>query len=230
MYFISYIIIMIYMFIGRNRKLPLFLILSYALLFIHLYTIEISKYLGMLVLSMLNFYNYVKENKIKDLYLSGIYTSILIIFYMVLGDLNLFNYSILTYGILIVYLLIITRTIIYKYIDYIKTLEYIGLVTINLLSLMSYNNEINGIYYTSFLVLLTMFSYIKKYGPSFLVSIIFILINIFLLTREFWFSIPWWLYILIIGIILILFAMNNELKNKDLIKTKFNKIKEKFKL
>ena len=68
------------------------------------------------------------------------------------------------------------------------------------------------------LVLITIFSYIKKYGPIFLSSITAILVNVFILTRYFWFSIPWWVYMLVVGILLITFAMNNEakeVKNKN---------------
>ena len=55
-------------------------------------------------------------------------------------------------------------------------------------------------------------SYLKKLEPTFYISLVFIIINAFLLTRTFWFSLPWWLYLLIIGFVLILFATNNELQ------------------
>ena len=86
--------------------------------------------------------------------------------------------------------------------------------------------------YVTLLVILTIISYLYKLGPTFIVSIIFILINVILLTRNFWLSIPWYLYILLIGSILIAFAVNNELKSKKdkVIKSKLNDIKNKLNL
>ena len=55
-----------------------------------------------------------------------------------------------------------------------------------------------------------MYSYMKKYGAIFIVSILAILVNAILLTREFWLSIPWWIYLLLVGGILIGFAIKNE--------------------
>lgn len=86
--------------------------------------------------------------------------------------------------------------------------------------------------YVTLLVILTIISYLYKLGPTFIVSIIFILINVILLTRNFWLSIPWYLYILLIGSILIAFAVNNELNSKKdkVIKSKLNDIKNKLNL
>jgi len=41
-----------------------------------------------------------------------------------------------------------------------------------------------------------------------------ILLNVFVLTREFWASVPWWAYLLIIGATLIGFAIKNEVSEK----------------
>ena len=51
----------------------------------------------------------------------------------------------------------------------------------------------------------------KKYGAIFIVSILAILVNAILLTREFWLSIPWWIYLLLVGGILIGFAIKNNM-------------------
>ena len=73
------------------------------------------------------------------------------------------------------------------------------------------------------------FSYIKKFGPVFFTSLIAIILNIFLLTREFWFSVPWWIYMLTIGSALIMFAIKNELnenKDKEMLKKKMKTFKD----
>ena len=81
--------------------------------------------------------------------------------------------------------------------------------------------------YVILLLITTIFAYLKKFGPAFLVSIIFILINMFLLTRLFWLSIPWWIYILGVGLVLILFAVLNEINEKGTMKNKLIEIKNK---
>ena len=59
-----------------------------------------------------------------------------------------------------------------------------------------------------------MFSYVKKYGVIFITSLFTILGNAILLTRKFWFSVPWWIYLLLVGGILIAFATKNESESK----------------
>jgi uncharacterized protein (DUF983 family) len=74
-----------------------------------------------------------------------------------------------------------------------------------------------------------VFSYIKKFGPVFFTTAIAIIVNGFYLTQEFWFSIPWWVYMLVIGSILLAFAVRNELsenKEKELIKSKVKTFKD----
>ena len=79
------------------------------------------------------------------------------------------------------------------------------------------------------LVCIIIVSYMKKYGPIFFTSTIAVIVNVFLLTREFWFSVPWWIYMLLIGSTLIVFAVKNELnenKNREVIKDKMKSFKK----
>ena len=97
-----------------------------------------------------------------------------------------------------------------------------------MLAIASYSGETDGILFVLLIVGLVILSYIKKYGCLFLVSIGSILLNVFLLTREFWFSIPWWVYLLGIGSILIIFAIRNEAKEEKVnLGTIIKKIKDK---
>ena len=60
-------------------------------------------------------------------------------------------------------------------------------------------------------------------------SIIAILVNGFALTRQFWFSIPWWIYLLIVGGSLVGFAIKNEAnenKQKITVGSVLKKIKD----
>ena len=84
----------------------------------------------------------------------------------------------------------------------------------NLTSITSYLDEKDGMIFILFVVGILIYSYIQKYGILFVVSSINILLNAILLTREFWTSIPWWIYLLLIGSRLIAFAIKNESDDK----------------
>lgn len=146
---------------------------------------------------------------------------------MIISDIGLNEYTLFNRGFYLILVLLFTRTVVEnKNQDY-KILEYAFFIIINLDAISCYISELDGILFVSLLVLIMIISYLLKFGPSFICSIIFILLNAILLTREFWLSIPWWIYILLIGSILIIFAVINELNenNKKNLKNKLEKIK-----
>ena len=120
----------------------------------------------------------------------------------------------------------LTRTILKNYIKDIDAIEYIALGILYLYAIGDYYNELDGIMFVTIIIFLMFISYYKKYGAIFIVSLLAILANAILLTREFWLSIPWWIYLLAVGSILILFAVKNEsdenkfkgIKPQDIIK------------
>jgi len=79
----------------------------------------------------------------------------------------------------------------------------------------SFTNEYDGIIYVVLLTILVIVSYIYKFGPIFIVCLISIVLDSLILTRTIFGNIPWWIYILIIGSILIGFAIYNEAKDKN---------------
>ena len=152
------------------------------------------------------------------------YTLLLILYNFIISDLKLDDFTVLSMGIYIVYLLIISRDILKKYINDYKVLEYIASSFIYFITLFMYNSEFDGLLFVMFVVIIVMICYMYKFGPLLVVSLIAIVLNILLLTREFWLSIPWWIYILLIGSLLVAFAIYNEIKLK-----KDNDIKDKIK-
>ena len=60
---------------------------------------------------------------------------------------------------------------------------------------------------------LVVLGYLKKIGPMFLTSLITLVVSILKLTKDFWYSIPWYIYILALGSGLIVFAIKNELND-----------------
>lgn len=197
---------------GKN----FYIILFYIYVFFHLSCLEEIKYIGIILLLIGTFASYLsKDNVVKDIFKFILYLCLFKLYGFIIEDLNLINLTILTVGSYLVLLLISTRTILNKYSISYKVWEYLGSSLINLIAIITYTSEMDGIIYVMVLTLLVIISYIYKYGPIFIVCLISILLNVFILTRTFWFSIPWWLYILLVGSILIAFAIYNEIREKN---------------
>ncbi len=171
---------------------------------------------------------FMSSNKEKDLFKGLLYCGGLLLYCSIIDSLNLEYNSPIIIGITI-FTVLLFRTIIQKYIQSdLDIFEGIVLGIIYLSSMITYLNEFDGMIYVMFIVLLVIFSYVKKYGTLCMVSILAIIVNVLALTREFWFSIPWWIYLLVIGAILIGFAMKNESnENKLNIGETIKRIKEK---
>ena len=189
-------------------------------------TMDISIYFPYVLGLCISLAYFVLSDKNVIFKILSVITSLLL-YYKIINDLEL-KATIFTIGVLLIYTLFVTRNIMSKQDS--KVIEYILMILINLIAISFYTNEADGMVYVILLLIITIFSYLKKYGPAFLVSIIFILINMFLLTRLFWLSLPWWIYILGVGIILILFAVLNEINEKDNIKNKLIDFKNNLKL
>ena len=231
MYITSFIIISIICTQIYYKKTNTFIILFYIFTLFHIQNFNESKYISLIIFTIGTIIIYlIKENKVKDIFKGILYTCILVLFNFITTDLKLNNYTIFVYGPYLIWIPFITRTILKKYEEKnYKTWEYLSYILINYLSLTNYTSQMDGILYVFLLTIIVIISYTLKLGPIFIISIIAILINVLLLTRLFWLSIPWWIYILIIGSILISFAIYNELNDKkqkiniiDNIKNKLN--------
>ena len=130
-------------------------------------------------------------------------------------DLAINNISFINIGVSYLYLIIVIRRIICKYINRCDLIEYILFIGINIFAIYLYNSKVDGLLYIAFLTFLSFGGYLLKDKALVVSNLLFIFINIVLVTSSFWLSIPWWLYILIIGIILILFAISNERRKNN---------------
>ena len=173
-----------------------------------------------------------KNSKEQDFFKALLYSSGLSLYFAVIKELNLFEgYKSVDFIGVTIFAILLLKTILQKYIDKesFEILEFISLPTIYLFALINYLNEIDGMIFVLFLAVLTGFSFFDKDGKIFLTSILAIIINAFALTREFWLSLPWWFYLLILGIGLLAFAITNESRaNKKVSKEEniVNKIKD----
>lgn len=132
------------------------------------------------------------------------------LYYLVAEDLDILSYTIFYMLGMIVSGLYIIRAVIHPSSEYCDNIEYLFWTLIYASAITHYIDAIDGIIFTLLILAIIFYSYSKKYGATFLSGILALLANAFLLTREFWFSIPWWIYLLAIGGSLIGFAIKNE--------------------
>ena len=194
-------------------------------LFMTAFSVE-NKYFGAIVFLIWNFYNYFilfKETNYKNLFKIIIYINILVLYNFIIEDLKLNNYATVR---LLGYLIssIAIFDIVKDKID--GPFKEISVTIINLYALTAYLNNFDGMLFTLVLISIVIYSYYKKFGNLFMVAIVNIIINIFALTRIFWFSVPWWVYLLVVGSVLIGFAVKNEAnENKSISKGIVDNIK-----
>ena len=216
MFMISYLVFALLLYYTYYKKENRSLIIYFVYLLFHASVFDDSKYVIIFIFSLMSIVGYlIKEDKLKDVFKTFLYTCILLLIRFITYDLELDTISLLHYGPYFVWIICITRNIVKKYSNDYKVFEYISLVLINIIAISGFTDEMDGLVFVLLLTILVIIGYVLKYGPVFLISLIFILVNILLLTREFWLSLPWWLYILLIGAILISFAVYNELKDKN---------------
>ncbi len=208
-----------------KKKRIMYSVLYYLTAVSYILIYSQSKYFSLLLVSVGTFIAYlVKRNVRKDWFKAGLFVCGLILARFIIDDLYLDSTTMINIGVYILWLPLLTRLIIRKYsIEACKIIEYIANIIINIWAFCSYTSEYDGLLFVLLLMMVIIVSYCIKLGPVFLVSICSIIINVLILTREFWLAIPWWIYVLIIGIILISFAVYNEINAN---KKKNNVIKE----
>ena len=125
----------------------------------------------------------------------------------------------------IVFLHFITRKLKNQKLSSYKAIEYIGLICIYLTALSSILTAEDALIYLIMLAVLVIVAYSKKYGPLFATTIVAIFVKLFELTAVFWFAIPWWGYLVVIGSVMIGFSMRNEKSNQNSKKLLAEKLK-----
>ena len=206
--------------------------ISFIYIFFHATMILDNQYIILaIILASCTIHYLINELKIKDVFKFLIYLFGLITCECILQDLELINYTSLSYLLIIIATLLTTRTIIKKYTKDYKLIEYLALIFVGLITKSLCYELTDAMMLILFLLGGIIIGYIKKYGPLFLCSIIFMILTVFSLTKEFWLNISWWIYVLAIGSVLIIFAINNEAKMRQgNNNNKFKELKDKFDL
>lgn len=185
----------------------------YLLLALDYFDNDLIKEIFFIIWSFVNMY-FMKAEKSKDIFKAITYIGIYTLYRDLLWEIGLEDFACTEVIGILILAIILLKDIVKKYVKDLDSIEYLVFSIIYLCAIGSYTSEADGIIFVLFIVGLVMYSYMKKYGAIFIVSIIAILVNAILLTREFWLSIPWWIYLLLIGGMLIGFAIKNESDDK----------------
>ena len=125
-----------------------------------------------ILISGLLFYLF-KKDKFKFL----LYLSIFILYGIFIVDLGLDNLTLFDLGSFVVFYVICSRDIFIKHTNSYKAFEYIVLIILNLIAIGSFVDEADGMLFVGLLLILSILGYVKKWGPIFITSLVFILIN-----------------------------------------------------
>lgn len=158
-----------------------------------------------------------KNVKFKDIYKAIFYIVTTEFYYKIISYIELDKYVLFNILGILVLAVLILKNIVRKHLKAkdIEVIEYIVYAIIYLYAMSSYANLTDAMLFLILVIGFIIYSYLSKYGTLFIVNIIVILVNVFYLTKEFWLTIPWWLYLLVIGSILISFAIRNEAKENE---------------
>ena len=151
----------------------------------------------------------------KDIFKFILYIALLGIYNTAVVDLGLDSVTVIAALGTIVVAAVSFRTIVNKYIPNSEILEYVVFTFLYLIAFSNYANEADGMLFGILMIAILFLSYMFKSGAIFMVTIIGLIVNVLLLTREFWFAVPWWAYLLSIGVVLITFAVRNEIGSKN---------------
>jgi len=169
----------------------------------------------LIVWSASHFY-FIENDKHKDIFKCLSYVSVSVLYYSIILKTAISAYTVVSMFGHIAVVLLTLKTVLVKYAkrNDLDIIEYVIFGIIYLVALARYTSELDGMIFGVLILAIIYLSYVKKYGALFMVSIATILVNVFVLTREFWFSLPWWIYLLVVGTLLITFAVRNEAKEK----------------
>ena len=220
----------------QDKGINKYSILAFVYTILHITSLDSSKYINLLLLMLLCTVHILTSNaKTKDIFKFFDYIFGYIILNCLIYDYITFDSSIIQIALVTILSLLISRTILNKYLKRFKILEYIALIVIGFMAL-ELTGDSNSFLLAGVFLFEIIIGYSLLIGPLFSTSSIFLILLVLKLTQAFWLGISWWIYILGLGSILIIFAVNNELKerngmtnNADLKKI-WNKLKDKFKL
>ncbi len=159
-----------------------------------------------------------KEEKFQDLFKGIAILSIFNLYIVLLPELGLSEMYNAPYfiGVTITFAALVEFVLRKCLKDNMTIIENVVYIILYIVAFANYKGEKDGIIFAIFLILYAVASFTNQKSKVFKINIGAIVVNAIALTRNFWLSLPWWIYLLIAGSGLIGFAVMNESRsNKE---------------
>lgn len=194
--------------IEEFNRYSLFSIITLICLWIDL---EISAYVLWILILIWGVIHYIcKPKDNNEIYVSAIVLSIFGLYTKALIDVDSKLYA--NYALGIILLSICMTKGVLKKLDK----EFLGLIECGVIGCLTLfgsfviEEPIDGVAYLGILLVVSILSYTKEWKTYLYSSIISMIFGVIVLTAEYWKELPWYVYILVIGLALISFAMYDE--------------------
>ncbi len=208
------VLVLVYSLLSAFKgKVNVYTIVSLISILIGLPFLEASDYIVFLALGVWSITHLIANESHKDLFKLTTIASILGLYLKGMSDLDVGYISIYFLGLYMA-LIATTKLVFNKNSKELPILECIAFIILTLISLLIINEPVDAVIMIIVLFVITLFSFVNKYKMLLYCSLAGMIIHIIKQTLEFWTSIPIYIYILIIGLTLILFAMFDERLNK----------------
>ncbi len=215
---VGYILIIIYSLLSLSKKeFNIYTVISFISIFVGSAALEFSGivFSGILLLWSVAHLYLEKESLFFKF---ATITSLLLLYINIIKELDLDLSSLYLIGFYL-YLLGITQYLFKKNAKDLKPLDCIGIGILTIISLIICSTATDAVIIIFTLLVICILAFLMKWDHILYTSLICMIINIIFLTFEYWSQIPWYVYILIVGLALIVFAMLDE-------KRKMNKKKK----
>ena len=159
-----------------------------------------------------------KDTEDKEVYLTAIVFSLFGIYAKALIDIDSTLYANVALGIIISSVAMTKGVLKRVEKEFLNFAECFVIGVLTIVGSIAIQEPMDGVVYLGILLVLSIFSYIKEWKCYLYSSIVSMIFGVIVLTAEYWQQLPWYVYILVIGLALILFAMYDE-KRKQTKKT-----------
>ena len=195
-----------------KKEFSIYSFLTPVAILLGLMSLDVNKYVVYALLAVWSFASYFFKKDRKELYVLTSIIAVLGIYFSILNDLDV-DFKSLYYLGLYGGLFAIVDFIFNKNDKTTIIFEIIGFIILTLTSLVIIEEAMDAITMIVILFFITIFEFFKKDKPLLYCSIVAMIVHVIKQTLEFWESVPIYIYVLLIGLALILFAMFDERLN-----------------
>ena len=209
--------------IEEFNKFSIFSLITIIILWIDL---EISAYVLWTLILIWGVIHYIcKPKDNNEIYISAMILSIFGLYTKTLIDIETELYANYALGVILLSICM-TKGVLKKWDkDFLGILEWCVIGGLTLFGAIIIQEPIDGVAYLGILLVVSILSYSKEWKTYLYSSIISMIFGVIVLTAEYWKELPWYVYILVIGLALISFAMYDE-KSKQMEKEEKNNSSE----